>query len=93
MASFTTRVELHNASSEDYDTLHDEMRKRDFSRVITGDTGVTYHLPFAEYACSGTMTRAVVLQRAKAAAAVTGCSAAVLVTESAGRSWDGLKKV
>lgn len=93
MASFTTRVELHEARSDDYEVLHDEMRKREFSRVIVDTNGVTYHLPLAEYTISGSMTRADVLSRAKAAAVATGRRAAILVTESLGRRWDGLQKV
>ncbi len=36
MAKFTTRVELHNATGEDYNTLHDAMESVGFSRLIYG---------------------------------------------------------
>jgi hypothetical protein len=44
MALFTTRVELHNASYSDYETLHAAMERRGFSRRITSDSGKTYRL-------------------------------------------------
>jgi hypothetical protein len=90
MASFTTRVELHNASSKDYDTLHAAMERAGFSRVIQSDDGHWYHLPTAEYDRSGSFTRGQVLKSAQDAAAITGKSFWVIVTESAGRTWSNL---
>lgn len=93
MALFTTRVELHDASAKDYDLLHEEMKKRGFLRVITSDSGITFHLPFAEYTISGALTREGVLERAEAAATTTRRKAALLVTEAIGRTWSGLDRV
>jgi photosystem II stability/assembly factor-like uncharacterized protein len=93
MPSFTTRVELHQATYQDYENLHSAMSEAGFSRYITSDDGNTYHLPTAEYDRSGILTRSQVLSQAKAAANSTGKSNAVLVTESAGRTWNGLTKV
>lgn len=90
MTSFTVRVELHNANYEDYEALHAAMAKAGFSRQITSDGGTTYQLPTAEYNRKGDLTRSQVLEQAKAAAKSTGKPYGVLVTESAGRSWDGL---
>lgn len=92
MAAFTTRVELHRAYEDDYEVLHAAMEERGFSRYITSDDGVTYHLPTAEYNYSGNKTRGQVLALAKAAAAETNKKYAVLVTESKGRTWYGLQK-
>lgn len=64
-----------------------------FSRFITSDDGQTYHLPTAEYDRSGDLTRSQVLSQARAAANSTGRDNAVLVTESKGRTWNGLQKV
>jgi hypothetical protein len=91
--SYTTRVELHNASYSDYLDLHVAMASEGFSRLITSDDGVTYHLPTAEYNHSGGIDRSAALAKAKRAAATTGKKAAVLVTESMGRSWEGLEPV
>ncbi len=93
MASFTTRVELHSASYLDYETLHEQMRKQGFSRRITSDDGLTYHLPTAEYNIELAASRSVVLDRAKAATRTTGKSASILVTESSGRTWSNLDPV
>lgn len=93
MPAFTTRVELHNASYSDYETLHAAMARRGFSRLITSDDGVTYQLPTAEYERSGNLTAQQVLDAAKAAAAETGKSFAVLVTEATRRMWHGLAQV
>ena len=90
MASFTTRVELHNASSKDYETLHAAMERAGFSRVIRSDEGRWYHLPTAEYDCSGSLTQRQVLKAAESAAATTGKGFGVIVTESAGRTWSNL---
>jgi hypothetical protein len=94
MPSFTTRVELHRATGEDYERLHLAMEKRGFSRTITSDKGVRYDLPTAEYDRSGSsLTRAEVRDDAKAAASSVTKSYSVLVTESNGRTWHGLEKV
>lgn len=90
MATFTTRVELHRANDDDYEILHAAMEQRGFSRLITSDDGVTYHLPTAEYNYLGSETRSQVLDLAKAAASETSRKFAVLVTESKARSWSGL---
>ena len=53
MPSFVTRVELHGASAEDYARLHGAMTAANFHRTITGDDGVQYQLPTAEYFSHG----------------------------------------
>jgi hypothetical protein len=93
MASFTTRVELHDATYADYDVLHKAMEAEGFSRLIKSDGGTWYHLPTAEYNRTGELTRAQVLESAKRAAAKTRKLFAVFVTESNGRSWEGLPEV
>jgi hypothetical protein len=92
MSAFTTRVELHGATWSDYEKLHAEMRREGFSQTITdGTNGTVYELPPAEYNYEGPITRAAVLNKAKAAASRVKTENSVLVTESAGRTWDGLK--
>ena len=93
MAKFSVRVELHAASYADYEKLHASMERRGFSRTIKADAGKTYHLPTAEYDGGGDVTLQQVLELAKAAAAETGKTFEVFVTESAGRVWFGLKEV
>ncbi|HEF4743953.1 type V toxin-antitoxin system endoribonuclease antitoxin GhoS [Burkholderia multivorans] len=87
MTKFTTRVELHDADSDDYDRLHDAMKAKGFSRFIKDHIGNSYHLPSAEYNFTGTATIDEVLNKAKAAAKETGLTFEILVTESNGRRW------
>ena len=90
MASFTVRVELHKAVGADYDVLHAAMEQTGFSRLITGDNGQTYHLPWAEYYGTGNLTCTQVRDIARTAANTTGKSNAVLATEAVGWAWIGL---
>lgn len=48
MTSYTVRVELHGAESDEYEKLHDEMAKEGFEKVILIGS-VYYKLPTAEY--------------------------------------------
>jgi hypothetical protein len=93
LAMFTTRVELHRAYEDDYEILHATMEQRGFSRQITSDDGITYHLPTAEDNYAGNKTRSQILELAKAAASETNKKFAVLVTESNARSWSGLERI
>ena len=94
MTNFITRVELHGADEDDYEALHEEMRAEGFVRWIQDQDGNKLRLPTAEYNLPGaTFTRKQVLQRAQRAANSVKPNPApwVLVTESAGRTWSGLK--
>jgi hypothetical protein len=83
MPRFITRVELHAASSDDYEKLHDAMEKKKFSRTVQASDGATYHLPTAEYFRSGAgLTCEQVRSDAKAAADSVWRSSAVLVTDA-----------
>jgi hypothetical protein len=93
MASFTVRVELHSANFDDYNVLHEAMESAGFSRQITSDDGITYHLPWAEYNMEGSLTPTQVRQAAHRAAQQTGRNFAVLVTEASRRAWSGLTTV
>ena len=67
MASFTTRVELVNPDSSDYDLLHQEMRDREFYRAINY-CGVWHDLPIGEYDRTSTAALGQVYSDAGAAA-------------------------
>lgn len=90
MARFTTRVELHNGTGEDYNRLHEAMESAGFSRLIFGSDGVWYHMPWAEYNMDAPVSIETVRSKASEAAAPTGCKAEVLVTEGT-RTWIGLE--
>lgn len=91
MTQYTTRVELHDATWDDYTKLHAEMKKRGFRQTITGDDGTIYELPPAEYDYNGTEAIEQVREKATHAARSVKNSFAVLVTQSSGRAWIGLK--
>jgi hypothetical protein len=92
MANFTVRVELHQATITDYQTLHAAMEQQGFSRFITSDGGQTYHMPWAEYNGSGNLSSAQVRDIARTAANTTGKANAIFVTEAQTRAWVGLQQ-
>ena len=91
MSNFTTRVELHRATAEDYERLHDQMARQGFRRTVPGfdDQGGkhTYHLPTAEYDSVSDGDAASVRNVAKRIADGVRPGAWVLVTKVAERSW------
>ncbi len=90
MAAFMTRVELHDATYYDYESLHVAMEKEGFSRTIVSNQGATYNLPTAEYYRSSQLTIDQILASAERAAASTRKNYGVIVTESNGIRWNGL---
>lgn len=93
MARFTTRVELIDGEAEDYNTLHQEMENRFFTRTIIAEDGTEYYLPPAEYNRIGNYTREQVLNAAKTAANITGKESRILVTPTTSRKWSNLERV
>lgn len=93
MARFTVRVELHDADWKDYTKLHERMYAQGFNDEVSGGEGIRYKLPPAEYNFDGAADRDQILAKAKTAASGVVRKFAVLVTESAGRSWEGLERV
>jgi hypothetical protein len=91
MADFTVRVELHRAEWEEYDALRVLMEAEGFSAEVRGSGGMAYELPAGEYVVSGEVSQRQVAARARRAADGSGCSYAILVTESVGRTWCGLE--
>ncbi len=53
MANFTVRVEFHQATAEDYNRLHEAMRRAGYKLTIAGRDGVEYRMPTAEYNLTG----------------------------------------
>ncbi len=93
MARYTIRVELHDAEEEDYETLHEAMEDRDFTRTIKDSDGNTYQLPDAEYNYEGELQIGEVLEEAKSAAASTELEYEVLVSQTVDRKWHGLEEL
>jgi photosystem II stability/assembly factor-like uncharacterized protein len=94
MARFTVRVELHDATWDDYAKLHGQMTLRGFANfILDTNAGTKWQLPPAEYNYEGALTRDQVLTAAEAACTTVGKRYSVLVTESAGRTWSNLQQV
>jgi len=93
MTKFTTRVELHSATPEDYEELHTAMKAEGFLRTIKSDDGKLYELPTAEYNKLGNYTIKQVFDSAVRAAKKTGKSHGVIVSEAVSRKWIGLIEV
>lgn len=90
MSRFIVRIELHDAKWADYDTLHDAMQNRGFARLIKGDDGKTYHLPWAEYTGVSDLTCGGIRDIAREVANTTGKNNSVLATEGTSFAWVGL---
>jgi hypothetical protein len=93
MANFITRVELHQASWQDYENLHKQMEARGFSRTIRADDGVWYKLPTAEYVSTTSALVSQVRDLAKQAANATGKSNSVLTCEYTRAAWVDLDRI
>ncbi len=94
MTNYTVRVELHGANDDDYANLHAAMEYEGFVRWIKGSDGDKNRLPTAEYnMADADIDRSEVLRRAKAAGNSVKANPTpwIIVTESAGRTWSGLK--
>ena len=92
MARYTIRIELHDATWDDYEEMYQHLAAQGITDIIASGDGVSYKMPPAEYNYDGTATRDQVLEMAKASAGKVVRSYAVLVTESDGRTWHGLAK-
>ena len=93
MGRFTVRIELHNASWDDYEALYKHLAGYGITDVITSDQGFQYKMPPAEYNYEGDATRNQVLETCKQCAAKVVKSYAILVTEAVARTWHGLQKI
>lgn len=93
MARYTVRIELHSATWDHYKKLYEHMARAGYTDILTSGEGVKYKMPPGEYNIETSQTRDQVLESAKSCAGKVVTKYAVLVTESAGRSWDGLDRV
>ncbi|MDD3150758.1 MAG: hypothetical protein PHV68_07970 [Candidatus Gastranaerophilales bacterium] len=93
MSSYTVRIELDSNVYSDFEVLHNAMKVNGFKKTIISSDGIEYYLPRAEYDISTLKDRSIVLDLAKDAVIKTGKKAEILVTESNGRTWSGLKLV
>jgi len=93
MTDFTVRVELHGATGQDYDALHEAMEAAGYRRYINGfdSSGRSgfWALPTAEYDCTGeaAATAASIRDQAKRIADGVKPGGWCLVTEAGDRAW------
>ena len=91
MANYIARVELHAASYQDYEELHDKMSQQGFSRLIRGSDGKDYHLPTGTYVIrNATISCSDALNRAGNAAQQTGKKSSTIVADWDSATWRGL---
>ncbi|EMR8965805.1 DUF2622 domain-containing protein [Yersinia enterocolitica] len=94
MSRFTVRIELHNADSDEYESLHEKMEAKGYSREITATSGKTYRLPDAEYTySSSTKDEGAVADDVQSIANSVKAKSGVMVTKSAGSAIRGLKTI
>lgn len=93
MARYITRVELHDATGQDYETLHTVMEKQGFSRFIDGTDKCWYQLPPAEYHRVVDLQLADVFESARKAVAAINKTFGIVVIEASNVMWDGFPKV
>ncbi len=86
-------IEFRDADESDYETLNFGMEVEGFSLAITSSNGNTYYLPQAEFYREDDSTLDQILQAAKSGAAKTEKEFAVIVSEMAGCTWRGLRRV
>ena len=82
MATYITRIELHNANFKDYTNLHAAMRRQGFAQSITANDGREYILPTAEYFINTPADRSTVYNSAMQAATSTGRAFWIITSET-----------
>jgi hypothetical protein len=92
MASFNTRIELHEANYQDYVNLHSYMAQEAYTTTIVANDGSTYHLPTAEYNLIANCTIVQALEKAQRAAQKTRKRFAAVVSEYTSCHWAGLEQ-
>jgi hypothetical protein len=95
LASHTVRIELHEADEADYASLDEAMTEEGFVRWVVGAGGVKHRLPPGEYnLIDSDLYQSTILAQAQetAGAVKPEPTPSIVVTESAGRIWSGLKR-
>jgi hypothetical protein len=88
---YTVRIELLDATPDDYATLSKALRYENFEHTVPASEGTRFRLPPGEYNYDAKATATDVIEAAKRAAGTTGREFRVLVTEVAARAWHNLE--
>jgi hypothetical protein len=93
MASFTVRVELHDADASDYAKLDETMKEEGFERWMVGTDGAKHRLPTGEYHIDSTLQLETIMDHAGEAAdsVKPDPPPAIVITEAVRRGCSGLK--
>jgi hypothetical protein len=86
MANYYARVELHGASwPEDYEELHEALRKRGFTNCVPTSNGNTWRLPTGFYYSTGRDDdKDIVAKAVKESADSTGYENELVVIKTSG---------
>ena len=95
-----TRIELHDADSNDYETLHSEMKEKGFDKTIKNNDNKEYHLPNGEYYFNEPIQKhptkkdyEIVLERAQSAAEKTKKKFSIITSRADVINWYKLEPV
>ena len=92
IATFTLRIELHrDATTSDYHQIKKMLKATGFTKNVTDSQGNTFHLPSYEFIYTGEISREALLEKVDTILKGILSKYAILITESAGLSWLGLK--
>lgn len=92
MARYIVRVELRGADSEDYESLHEKMEAKGYSREIQDYDGTVFRLPNAEYTTQKNSTVDNIREDVKSIAGSVRQNFYLLITEVADIAWWLTKK-
>ncbi|SJK83762.1 hypothetical protein [Halomonas elongata] len=87
MPNFVVRVEMHSASAEHYEMLHEKMKARGYKREAQGTDGRMYRLPDAEYMATKSFSADDVRDETRAMADSIVPGSFVLVSQVEQVSW------
>jgi hypothetical protein len=88
MPNYVARIELHNATYEDYEKLHTAAERRGLLRTIASNNGQKFQLPTGTYVAENTKaTLEQAYDAAEAAAKETRKSFWVVVADWASARW------
>lgn len=95
MAIFITRVELQNATQEDYLLLYENMGNLGFLKIIESNNKIRYYLPHAEYYYNNRFidNEIEVLEKVKNIAKRLNRKYSILVTKASSVAWFGLDQI
>lgn len=87
MPKFTTRIELRQATQEDYEKLDAAMINEGFTKILISDDSGMFLLPQGEYNIDQKAVIKEIFQLAEKAANSTGKKNWILTSETINRMW------